>query len=252
MDCTGNRGEAVKTLHLMRLVPDRDALGQWAAGQRQPRAVSDHGFVWHGLLNAVFGDHAPKPFVDRMPAGGNELLGYVTAGPATALPDTPPLAARACGLDTLRVTSMPAPWRAGRVLSFEVRARPIVRSRQGGPGSRPVEVDAAVAARRHDAGISREDAYRNWLARELAREDAAALLAMRLAAFRRTRLARRQGRPGKRSWSSAPMEGPDAWLRGHLEIRDGEAFSALLQRGVGRHRAFGYGCLLIAPRGVLA
>ena len=45
---------------------------------------------------------------------------------------------------------------------------------------------------------------------------------------------------------------PDAWLRGHLEIRDGEAFSALLQRGVGRHRAFGYGCLLIAPRGVLA
>jgi CRISPR system Cascade subunit CasE len=42
-------------------------------------------------------------------------------------------------------------------------------------------------------------------------------------------------------------EGPDAVLEGVLEVVDGEAFAALLRRGVGRHRAFGFGMLLLRP-----
>ncbi|GAB1406200.1 hypothetical protein MASR1M8_01190 [Thermomonas brevis] len=236
-------------LSLLRLQPDRSAWALWAARQRQPRGVLDEGFVWHGLLQAVFGEHAPKPFVDRLAAGSNELLGYAPV--SEPLPDIEPLAARAAGLDRLRSTVMPQQWQAGRLLSFEVRARPVVRSRQGDKDARPIELDAAAAARRHDPVLPREVAYRHWLARELSRGGAAELGGMRLAAFARTRVARRQGTPGERGWSPSKLEGPDAWFRGTLKVTDGDAFAALLARGIGRHRSFGFGCLLIAPAGVL-
>jgi len=32
-------------------------------------------------------------------------------------------------------------------------------------------------------------------------------------------------------------------------VQDPQAFAALLARGLGRHRSFGYGCLLLAPPG---
>ena len=36
-------------------------------------------------------------------------------------------------------------------------------------------------------------------------------------------------------------------MRGILTITDAAAFSNLLARGVGRHRAYGYGMLLLRP-----
>lgn len=234
-------------LSFLRLVPDRLALAKWAARQKQPRDVQDNGFAWHGLLQAVFGDGAPKPFVDRLNAGVNELLGYGLG--FKPLAEVEPLAAQAVGMGALRSTRMPDDWRAGRNLSFEVRARPVVRSRQASDNGNPIELDAAVAARRHDPDSSREDAYRQWLARELGRDGAAELVSMRIAGFSRTKVARRFGQSTPRQWQS--VDGPDAWFRGALRITDSEAFSALLGRGLGRHRSFGFGCLLIAPVGVL-
>lgn len=234
-------------LTLLRLTPNRTALAKWAVRQRQPSGIQDDGYVWHGLLRAVFGDAAPKPFVDRLDAGANEVLGYVRT--FTPLQNVEPLAAQAAGLDRLQSNPMPMAWRAGRLLSFEVRARPIVRSRQTGPSVSPVELDAAIAARRTDPTITREQTYRQWLARELARDGAAELIRMRLAGFSRSRAVRRHGPQGGRSWGS--VEGPDAWLRGVLQIADPERFGTLLARGVGRHRSYGFGCLLVAPAGVL-
>lgn len=234
-------------LSFIRLVPDRLALAKWAARQKQPRDVQDNGFAWHGLLKSVFGDAAPKPFVDRLNAGVNELLGYGRG--CEPLKEVEPLAAQAVGVDALRSTSMPERWQAGRSLSFEVRARPVVRSRQAGSNGSPIELDAAVAARRHDPDATREDVYRQWLSRELAREGAAELVSMRIAGFSRTRVARRFGQSTPRQWHS--VDGPDAWFRGALRISDSEAFSTLLGRGIGRHRSFGFGCLLVAPTGVL-
>ena len=42
-------------------------------------------------------------------------------------------------------------------------------------------------------------------------------------------------------------EGPDAVMRGVLTITDPDAFSSLLASGIGRHRAYGYGMLLLRP-----
>ena len=43
------------------------------------------------------------------------------------------------------------------------------------------------------------------------------------------------------------MERPEVYLDGTLEITDSEAFNAMIARGLGRHRAFGFGMLLLRP-----
>ena len=42
-------------------------------------------------------------------------------------------------------------------------------------------------------------------------------------------------------------EGPDALMRGELEITDGAKFGETLESGIGRHRSYGYGMLLLRP-----
>lgn len=45
------------------------------------------------------------------------------------------------------------------------------------------------------------------------------------------------------------LERPQALMTGEMVIADAAAFAALLARGIGRHRAFGYGMLLLRPAG---
>ena len=71
-----------------------------------------------------------------------------------------------------------------------------------------------------------------------------------MTAFKRTRMLNRPiGRDGRRRQSET--EGPDAVFRGRLRIEDDAGFTELLARGIGRHRAFGFGMLLLAPPGRL-
>ena len=42
-------------------------------------------------------------------------------------------------------------------------------------------------------------------------------------------------------------EGPDAVMRGIFTVAEPEAFAGLLSRGIGRHRSYGYGMLLLRP-----
>ncbi|MEE8524028.1 MAG: type I-E CRISPR-associated protein Cas6/Cse3/CasE [Thermoanaerobaculia bacterium] len=53
----------------------------------------------------------------------------------------------------------------------------------------------------------------------------------------------------RRQTPGAVPERPDALLTGTLEVTDPDAFATLLARGVGRHRAFGFGMLLLRPPG---
>ena len=55
--------------------------------------------------------------------------------------------------------------------------------------------------------------------------------------FERTRVARLGRAP----------EGPDATFHGELEVGDPEAFVRILANGIGRHKAYGYGMLMLRP-----
>lgn len=247
-------------LQLLRLVPDMAALARWVAATRQRALQDDTGYALHAALRATLGELAPKPFALLERPGSLQLIGYSRRSPealAMAIaqaPTTDPGAAAALGLaegGSALIKPMPAAWRAGERLSFEVRVAPVVRSRQQPGGGYP-EVDAAfhpdyAAA----AGGDREAAHRAWLARELARGGAAALQVARALSFRLAPMARRYAQPASPVGRRPTQQGllPDLVVRGQLQVGDPAAFDALLARGLGRHRSFGFGCLLLAPPG---
>ncbi len=235
-------------LYLIRLRPDRSTFARWAHRQRLLPAGVDEGYAWHAVLKAVLGDLAPQPFVVRNQS--SELLAYSQEDTRlwTSMAQDSE-ATKALGLEALEAKPLPEDFRAGDRLSFEVRVRPIVRSRQGRNDVK--ELDAAVLRVDGEAVKEREVVYREWLSRELNRESAADLSGKppRLVSYCRTQVLRRAHRDGKRQVTK--VEGPDVLFRGELVIKDPESFLTLLARGLGRHRAFGFGCLLIAPPGAL-
>ena len=252
-------------LSLVRLRPDLPALARWGIGRGylSRHGDADFGYVLHAALKHGLGRLSPQPFVLRSIRGGSrddELLGYVHATPdamkeAVALPPVNGLA-KALGLPTIEARAMPERWRAGAHYGFEVRVRPIVRTRRGGRATLEKraavdEVDAAAWAAhrvRDDTGMvpSREEVYRGWLAARM-ESRGAHLIGARLIAMRRTRVRRRPHFSGGRR--TRDIEGPDVLFRGELSVSDGERFAEGMVRGVGRHTAFGFGCLLLAPPG---
>jgi len=232
-------------LTMIKLEPDMGRLIRWAArrGLIARRGEDDLGYPLHALMAAVFGkEAAPKPFVllqePRRPAA---LLAYSNeAGDAlrrlaqaTAEPD----AAEAIGLDGLSAKAMPESWAAGQRFGFRVRVRPVRRTDRDGDRRRAREVDAALL----EQDRPKAEVYETWLRAHVAGAEIeqASLEAFRLSDVRR--------RDGERSL--VRQRGPDATFVGTLRVTDGPAFAATLARGVGRHRAFGFGMLLLRPGG---
>lgn len=245
-------------LLMLRLLPDMAALARWVAATGQRALRDDSGYALHALLRAALGELAPKPFALLQRPGSLQLIGY-TRHSADALVRalaqaevTDPVAALALGpAQQALIKPLPADWRPGERLSFEVRVAPVVRSRQQPGGGYP-EVDAAY----HpdfalDTPGDRDAAHRRWLVRELARDNAATLQSARTLGFRLAPTARRRAQPEGRHGERATQHGllPDWTVRGQLQVNEPAAFNALLARGLGRHRSFGFGCLLLAPPG---
>ena len=210
----------------------------------------DHGM--HCLLTECFGrELAPRPFRAIFPTRGGFgcLYGYGAADAEdlrdAAITYADPLQSRIIPPHRIDGKPMPADWTAGKRLGFEARVRPIVRRTDKAECRPGREWDAfqleAVGHPRGQMPRSREDVYRDWLGRQFEARGGARLESATLVSFQRTRAVRRL--------RGGYSEGPDALMRGVLEITDGPAFGELLARGVGRHRAYGYGMLLLRPAG---
>lgn len=242
------------TLHIVQLRPDPAALVRFLEGQGLNRVHDgDLGYGVHAWLAALFGELSPAPFRLHLDPRGRKppkLLAYsrydqeALLGHAVTFAE--PAARAVCLLEQdLAVAALPAPerWHPGRMLGFEVLVCPVARRAQDG-----VErdlflhyVDRAVP----DAGLTREKVYAEWIAAQL--KEAARIEQVNLESFRLVRQFRRGHKGNRVDRSGARLTRPVALLRGVLEVGDGAAFHALLARGVGRHRAFGYGMLLLRP-----
>lgn len=251
------------TLRLIRLPVRPSELAHWAANRGLMHAGGfDEGRALHHLLGETFGPAALQPFRLLAAPGGRiaNLYAYATAEPdllretaqAIALPDALPV----LRLDGLEVKAMPTTWRSGQRLGFDILTRPVVRLAKPIPAhtdarGRPhperkagAETDAflahvlrdGAAEISPDAAATREAVYLRWLEERLA--PAARLAEGRMMRFQRHRAAR-----------SSVSEGPEAAFHGTLEIANPEHFGELLARGVGRHRAYGYGMLLLRAPG---
>lgn len=248
-------------LHMVRLLLSAPRLAALAERRGLPSRQEDSGYLVHDQLAALFQEGAVQPFrVTREWARNVEVLGYSALDETTlrerAETFAAPEAYQGCDWSELAVKAMPRSLQTGRRLGFEVRACPVVRlagprrvTLKGGRAEtlgRGTELDAWLhrrfVAEEADEEATREAVYREWLGARL--NDAAELEGARLTAFRRTRLVRKTHQSKRRA---KLLERPDAILQGTLTVADEDRFLDLLTRGVGRHRAFGFGMILLRP-----
>jgi CRISPR system Cascade subunit CasE len=233
--------------HLIHLRPNLNRLLPWA--QRQglipDRGQGDLGYAFHSALRAAFADLAPQPFSYR---AGQGLLAYSTHAEAMreAVALTTPEVADMMGLDAttqspgLLIRPFPKSWKAGQLLAFEVRVRPVVRK-----DDKELDTFLSAVQRMPDAVLSREAVYADWLKRQF--EGAADLHEVGMTEFKLSTVLRRGALQAEGARPKRPVQGPDAAFTGVLQVRDSDAFAALVARGIGRHRAFGFGMLLLKP-----
>lgn len=260
-------------LHLIRVPVALPQLGRWAALRNcgftirrgahghQSDAGFDEGRALHHLLAETFGPGVLHPFRHIVAPGGIQAQLYAYAQQdATALLEVVhacalPEASVILDLAQLATKAMPQDWRVGRHLGFELRVRPVSRllkpldcSGEAIPKGAEVDVFLLEALRRFptvsaeenmlQAGRSREAVYADWLALRIA--GAATLQpGVRLTRFQRLHTARK----------GHSSEGPDAIIQGTLRVDDSVRFHQLLTSGIGRHKAYGYGMLLLRPSG---
>jgi CRISPR system Cascade subunit CasE len=240
-------------LHLVRLRPNPVRLVAYAAAEGVlPRNGGDLGYAIHLALRRSLGLAAPQPF--RWFEEKGHLLGYVrdlamlvdSCG-LPALDSATEAARNALSLTTLDHRPMPAVWRDGARYGFEVRVRPVRRIGKDKRGGGPGEHDAfGMAVRGQPRGTwpAAEDIYADWATERLTRGGAVPVNGLRLLSLKRTEIVRRRHDSAR---SICRFDGPDVTFSGTLEIKDANAFGALLARGLGRHVAFGFGMLLLQP-----
>ena len=236
--------------YLLHTQPDPRRLAAWAARNRLLDPQGDLGYALHALLNAAFGKHAPQPF--RYLDADQGLLAYTRLSATelaqcVALADPDVVAALGLG-QTIHHAGMnarpfPTQWAAGHMLGFEVRVRPIIREGKTGR-----ERDAFLSAVEKAGGIEldRNEVYVQWLRELLVRQGGAELVDAIVTRYQLLGVTRKTQKSGPDdARRSRVVSGPDVVLTGQLRVADPQAFAQLLAGGVGRHRAFGFGLLLL-------
>lgn len=239
------------SLRMMEIRPNLRALLTFLDGRGlvTRRGNEDFGYGLHAWLKDAFGEMAPKPwrlFMDRRRPP--RVLGYCQ-NDAESLQQrieefADPTSHAVCSHTENAIASRLMPsWQPGRRLGFEIQCCPVGRQARTG-----VEKDLFLlrADRAGQDTVDRSEVYCDWVRKRLERDGAAEVRTVHLGGFRLVRMLRlKQRRSGHRRHRY--LTRPQALLRGEITVHDPEAFTELLAHGVGRHRAFGYGMLLLRP-----
>jgi CRISPR system Cascade subunit CasE len=230
----------MSTMHLVRLPLRLPALLRFAAERGISQPDEGLGYSLHVWLTALFGPLAPKPF--RYLDHRAEVLGYahvphnelLAHAQAFALPG----AWAALDAEGVAGKPMPEAWRSGQRLRVEVLACPVVRHGAD-------EKDAFLHAldRQGDAAPPRAEVYRQWFAERW--QQALDFEYIELRGLRARQPLLRRARNGKERLLT--VERPQALFVAQAAVANPSGFAQLLARGIGRHRAFGFGMVLLAP-----
>lgn len=237
-------------MHMIDLKLSPDQLVRHAQTQGHNHAHDeDLGYALHSWLTDAFGELAPRTFrLIEQRDGSLRLLGYGKAD-AEVIREHVQLFASPQAMTVCNwkgVASKPIgdiAWQRGQTLGFEVRVCPIVRGKMG-------ERDAFLAQLPENGEsmtIGRAAVYLDWLASKLCGAATLDTEACNLKAFRLVSTWRQGRSGGERRRLGRRVVRPDALLSGRLTVQDPEAFRHLLHNGIGRHRAFGFGMLLLRP-----
>jgi CRISPR system Cascade subunit CasE len=241
-------------LYLIRV--QLDAFNVYNLGRKRslPLNRSDIGYLLHCYLKELFGENAPSPFsVVSTEGRWITLLGY---GPLSA--ENLQIAAHqkaneqvysGCRWDNFAGKTVPCSWGSKQQIDFEVRICPVVR--KAGESSRHrkgAEVDAFLAqcwkVDNPSVFVDRYAVYRDWFLKQIESNGGAFITRLSVKSFKRSLLLRRDHEQTRRSHV---LEKPDVTITGSLIVTDSVNFCHLVKRGIGRHRNFGFGMLLLKP-----
>ena len=243
------------TIHLLRFDPDLARFAAWCAAENLvPRHNEDDGYAWHALLVATFGKAmAPKPFRVLARRGRPvQLLAYASADAAAlrahAADFADPKTIGALGVDSLASKPMPA-FASGRRLGVSARLRPIVRTDRDGDRTKSREIDVYMAAKlKAETGlpIDRAQVYIEW-ARARLIAAGVEVESLRLDGSEGAGVVRRTSPRADGTRPLVRISGNAITTIGTIRVFDADLFAATVANGLGRHRAFGYGMLLLSP-----
>ncbi len=229
------------------------------------RSVFDEGLALHILLSSVFGKSTLQPF--RLFASDRRVSATLYAYAdldAAILKETAEITATPDCLEVINTRQiLSKPMRSdfpnGLTLGFDVRIRPVRRlmndlfdSQSGKTLTKGSEIDAfrVHVLRRFPNGWNKDSAssnhieqsrskvYIEWLIERLGDCTEIQLHNCRLARFQRNRISRNKG---------VSIEGPDACIQGSLTVKQSSEFAIKVCNGIGRHRAYGYGMIMLRP-----
>ncbi len=238
-------------LHMVRLELLPRRLIALARDRRLPIRDIDDGYLIHCALREIFRTAAPQPFsVSDVRSGSTTILGYCDHPEEYLRSIASASSNRAAGMlramETIMTKPLPSQWMSGRVYRFHVRICPIVRLSSATAGfSKGAEIDAFLhAVSKSEAGktVAREDVYLDWLGKQL-HSSGADMQSARIDSFRLSRFARRTHDAHRKA---RLVERPDVRVSGQLRVREPGAFGRMIRQGIGRHRAFGFGMVLLA------
>ncbi|MHB1678758.1 MAG: type I-E CRISPR-associated protein Cas6/Cse3/CasE [Sulfuriferula sp.] len=227
-------------LYLLRFPVHAPRLLRFAAEQGITQEDETLGYTLHAWLAALFGEQVPKPFryIDRR----NELLAYAAADAATLLAQAQAFASPQAwaALDPEGVASKPMPevWRQGKRLHLEVLTCPVARK-----DMEEKDVYLRALDRLGDKAPPRGEVYRDWFIAQLA--DAVRIERVELLGMQARSKLLRRARNGQNRLRV--IERPQALFGADVVISNPARFAELLTRGIGRHRAFGFGMVLLSP-----
>lgn len=228
--------------HLLRIPVHAPRLLRFGAEHGIRQEDETLGYTLHAWFAALFGTQTPKPY--RYLERRSEVLAYATTDAATLLAHAQAFASPQAwaALDPGGVASKPMPdaWKTGQRLHLEVLTCPVSRQ-----DDEEKDLYLRALSRLGNAAPPRAEVYQTWFIKQWG--DAVRLEQVEvLGMTARSRLLRRARNGTNRL---RIVERPQALFSAGAVILDPDRFSGLLARGIGRHRAFGFGMVLLsAPR----
>ncbi len=234
-------------LHMVQLWLRTKHLVELGKALRLPLRTVDTGYLAHCALGETFGENAPSVFsVEGTDGADVRVLAYSEVGSEQlqeiAKGFASPLAYRLVDWERFHSKPMPQEFPEGLRLAYEVQVCPVVRlAKPAQNHKKGAEVDAFLSEcwKRPDESIERAEVYFDWLQRRFS-ESPFKILTTELERFQLSKLLRRNhANPRKSSLTTKP----DVVIKGVVEVEDSEFVHEFLARGLGRHRAFGFGML---------
>jgi CRISPR-associated protein Cas6/Cse3/CasE subtype I-E len=213
-------------------------------GFLQPSALDDDSLVLKTILYEAFSGGALRPWTVHARRGPIlTILGYAQAS-AEELNKRRALALPSVQAAVGDIIAVPLPsLDSGERYRFSVRMVPTIHvTKRESNGRRHGERDAFLVradAAGKDAGLKRDDVYRDYLAERLA---GASISETSLVQFRLRRFLR-----PKQDRSASGKTMPEVVMKGQLHIHDPAKLMVAISGGIGRQRAYGCGMLRLQP-----